>query len=735
MNKIGFAYLNGGVNGKKNKNLKGVNNTLADVLGKSLIKNDKKLNFSKLMEESLQKTETESKKTEKTLSDINLNKTVIKSDDVKTEKSNDLTENINLNIEKNNLFSSKILQEKVLEQDSKEGSEVKAETVKNKLELTEEKRVKKEIAGSEPENSLETKAMGNLYSQEYNSSVVFREMRVDESKNSLANSELNREENSNALKITDSKENLNLSAKLSTLKVNQNEKQAEEKVINGNMTLKADETLQILKPDGRALEEKDNSYSGRVEINTKTKDVFQNTTSEVKSEAKETVFLSESKKTEDNRFTEPTVNADKLTLSENKNSVMVKSEKTDNGKELYILKDDTADNVSPKTEVKISGVNEKSVLEANKVNIGVKTEIIVENNLNINAEKNSIGIEDKSLFSEQSIVDGKQLKNEYVNEKNEKTKNIFNSERNGTLQEEKFKVENNSDEVIAVKSSETDKIVLNKKVDESGNGLNVKADNKVNKSEEKQNKTENIEIKKETAIELKQEDIKTDINSEKNYVAETKSEEKVEKNSNNHVVAEKSEDKKSYTDNKSSIKNSENSVNLFAVESSINEMKSRIEIKDVQTQMQSKLSGDNIYGQVENMIKMSFNADTKEMKLRLSPDDLGEVEVKINIENSIMRAEFLVENEKVKETLESRFNELKNALLEKGITASEINVNISNGDSQERGYAQKAFYEGLMENSGTKRENIKVNREYVAAVERNSAGYNRNLNGTLDILS
>ena len=136
MNKIGFAYLNGGVNGKKNKNLKGVNNTLADVLGKSLIKNDKKLNFSKLMEESLEKTETESKKTEKTLSDINLNKTVIKSDDVKTEKSNDLTENINLNIEKNNLFSSKILQEKVLEQDSKEGSEVKAETVKNKLELT-----------------------------------------------------------------------------------------------------------------------------------------------------------------------------------------------------------------------------------------------------------------------------------------------------------------------------------------------------------------------------------------------------------------------------------------------------------------------------------------------------------------------------------------------------------------------------------------------------------------------
>ena len=144
MNKIGFAYLNGGVNGKKNKNLKGVNNTLADVLGKSLIKNDKKLNFSKLMEESLQKTETESKKTEKTLSDINLNKTVIKSDDVKTEKSNDLTENINLNIEKNNLFSSKILQEKVLEQDSKEGNEVKAETVKNKLELIEEKRVKKE---------------------------------------------------------------------------------------------------------------------------------------------------------------------------------------------------------------------------------------------------------------------------------------------------------------------------------------------------------------------------------------------------------------------------------------------------------------------------------------------------------------------------------------------------------------------------------------------------------------
>ena len=48
-----------------------------------------------------------------------------------------------------------------------------------------------------------------------------------------------------------------------------------------------------------------------------------------------------------------------------------------------------------------------------------------------------------------------------------------------------------------------------------------------------------------------------------------------------------------------------------------------------------------------------------------------------------MRAEFLVENEKVKEMLESRFTDLKNALLEKGISTSEINVNISGGNSQE----------------------------------------------------
>jgi phosphoribosylformylglycinamidine (FGAM) synthase-like amidotransferase family enzyme len=72
-------------------------------------------------------------------------------------------------------------------------------------------------------------------------------------------------------------------------------------------------------------------------------------------------------------------------------------------------------------------------------------------------------------------------------------------------------------------------------------------------------------------------------------------------------------------------------------------------------------------------------------------------------------------------------------LSEKGIETSGISVNISGGESQGRGYAQKAFYEDLIESNGIAAES-KINTNYVAAVEKNSAGYNTNLNGSLNII-
>lgn len=85
----------------------------------------------------------------------------------------------------------------------------------------------------------------------------------------------------------------------------------------------------------------------------------------------------------------------------------------------------------------------------------------------------------------------------------------------------------------------------------------------------------------------------------------------------------------------------------------------------------------SIVDQVENGIKMNFNSQLKEMKIKLQPEELGEIDIKLKIDNNIMKAEFVVANHQVKEVLEGKFDMLRNNLAEKGFNPSEINVSVS----------------------------------------------------------
>ena len=96
-----------------------------------------------------------------------------------------------------------------------------------------------------------------------------------------------------------------------------------------------------------------------------------------------------------------------------------------------------------------------------------------------------------------------------------------------------------------------------------------------------------------------------------------------------------------------------------------------------------------IVEQVQNGIKMHFNTQLKEMKIKLQPEELGEVEVKLKIENNIMKAEFIVESQQVKEALESKFDTLKNNLSAKGFQGSEIDVYVSTGDRSKKETQEK----------------------------------------------
>ncbi|TDT68547.1 flagellar hook-length control protein FliK [Hypnocyclicus thermotrophus] len=101
---------------------------------------------------------------------------------------------------------------------------------------------------------------------------------------------------------------------------------------------------------------------------------------------------------------------------------------------------------------------------------------------------------------------------------------------------------------------------------------------------------------------------------------------------------------------------------------------------------------ETVMEQIENGLKVNYNSQLKEMKIKLKPEELGEVEVKFKIENNIMKAEFVVQNQTVKEIIENKFNDLKENLLKQGIDAQEVNVYVSS-DNQNNQNNQNNFRE------------------------------------------
>ena len=109
-----------------------------------------------------------------------------------------------------------------------------------------------------------------------------------------------------------------------------------------------------------------------------------------------------------------------------------------------------------------------------------------------------------------------------------------------------------------------------------------------------------------------------------------------------------------------------------------------------------------IMQQVENGIKINYNNQLKEMKIKLQPEELGEVES--------ANKEYRLESQTVKDILESRFDNLRNALENKGFYGAEINVSVSTGENKN---ANNAF---TFNQSDNKRTEEKV-PDYLAKVE------------------
>jgi flagellar hook-length control protein FliK len=101
------------------------------------------------------------------------------------------------------------------------------------------------------------------------------------------------------------------------------------------------------------------------------------------------------------------------------------------------------------------------------------------------------------------------------------------------------------------------------------------------------------------------------------------------------------------------------------------------------SQTAATAANKEIANQILEKIKIDVRPGVSEIKMNLKPESLGEISLRIASENGIITAHFVAESQRVKEIIESNFNQLKDSLAEQGVNISELSVSVSTGGSQQ----------------------------------------------------
>lgn len=140
-----------------------------------------------------------------------------------------------------------------------------------------------------------------------------------------------------------------------------------------------------------------------------------------------------------------------------------------------------------------------------------------------------------------------------------------------------------------------------------------------------------------------------------------------------------------------------------------------------------------IVDQITQEISLNVNEEVSEMMLKLRPDHMGKMAMKIVIDRGIMVANFEVESQIVKEAIEANLDDLKSSLEDKGLDVSEFNVSVNKDDSSQQEMSR--FF-----NNSRRRNMTKMLEEDITDQENKgntyvSAGVTQSLYSTVDFLA
>lgn len=91
----------------------------------------------------------------------------------------------------------------------------------------------------------------------------------------------------------------------------------------------------------------------------------------------------------------------------------------------------------------------------------------------------------------------------------------------------------------------------------------------------------------------------------------------------------------------------------------------------------------DIMSQIVKQARMAISQNKAELTMQLKPDFLGQLSMKIDLDNGILKGRILVESQQIKEMLEQNFDALKQSFEEKGITVENFDIDVYHGDSND----------------------------------------------------
>lgn len=119
--------------------------------------------------------------------------------------------------------------------------------------------------------------------------------------------------------------------------------------------------------------------------------------------------------------------------------------------------------------------------------------------------------------------------------------------------------------------------------------------------------------------------------------------------------------------------------------------KATLNVSNQKVETMRSVNRTAVFEQVKEAIgKQTINAgEQSEMIIKLKPEELGKVELKIEVHNDIVIAKFDVASQMVKEIIESNLDDLKSALKDKGFEDLSFDVNVNKDNSNQDQHQSK----------------------------------------------